>query len=532
MNQLQAPVSKSSVGKQQNRRNLFLRPTRHPEGFSERLGQFFFEEQVLWGPALTRMLLPLAALMPMFMRFTRVRELYSTDGTPVQMFEVYGQGPVLPVLPPGIAIALYSVMVFSLVCGIVGWKTRLSLGVGTALYVYFNLLDSVGTMTKYSVIASHLLLLLTVSRCGSVWSVDAVLRRRRTGGSTDLPPVSPVWPVRLMQMLYAFVYFGSAITKIQTEAFFSGEQMRYWMLSNWNYDNPVGEVMAMWSPVLLISAYLTAVWEILFAFVVWNHRVRGVILGIGVIFHVMTCLTLGLYIFPAICLSGYLCFVTQEDVLRARQLLHRSGIRLDRLFRRLPALLPRLLPRLLPSGVVWTSAACLCGAATLEFEYQYDIYGMRRESGPLPLAELELDQARKMIAGARPVREKDKFFSFGLGTVTVGGQLANRRESYRYGDWMIAECNLNPPHEDMWVECILEDDQGRIIARMGQFVTREMLRARFDYLIGNRLTSGRYNMVLQSSGQEIYRCPFAVEGDISAEGDADSTPLMSGLLSN
>ena len=105
----------------------------------------------------------------------------------------------------------------------------MSFAIGVPLYIGFNLLDSVGTMTKYSVIASHLLVLLSFSGAGAVWSVDAAIRRRQTG-STELQKV-PVWPVRLMQLLFCFIYFGAAITKIQTDSFFSGEQMRYWMLS-------------------------------------------------------------------------------------------------------------------------------------------------------------------------------------------------------------------------------------------------------------------------------------------------------------
>jgi len=77
---------------------------------------------------------------------------------------------------------------------------------------------------------------------------------------------------------------------------------------------------------------------------------------------------------------------------------------------------------------------------------------------------------------------------------------------------MIAQCNLNPPHEDMWVECVLEDDQGRVVERFGQFVTREMLRANFTYKFGNRLLPGGYDMVLKNSNQEIYRRSFQLTG--------------------
>jgi hypothetical protein len=472
------------------------------------LSEFFFDEQVPFGAALTRIFLPLMALLPMLMRFPRVRELYSTDGTPVQMFELFGNGEVLPVLSPSIAVILYSLMVFSLLCGSAGWKTRLSLATGTVLYAYFNLLDGIGTMTKYSVIANHLLLLLTLSPCGHVWSVDEWLRRRRTGDLMVIPRAFPLWPVRLMQLLFAFIYFGAAITKIQTDAFFSGEQMRYWMLSNWNYENPVGELMAMWPPVLLVSAYLTVVWEILFGFLVWNPRLRVMMLVVGAAFHLGTWLLLGLYIFPAICLAGYLCFVTPNDVMKVRRWLKSS---------RWTVAWPRRnvlrIPAVFPAGVTWAISAGLFAVAALEAEYQMDLYGLHGESGPLPIAEMDQQHAIALIAGETPLREKDKFFSFYLGDTSVGGQLANRREDFEYGDIVLAECNLNPPHEDMWVECVLEDDDEHKIDSVGQVVTREMLRGHFTYQLGNRLAPGTYSMVLRSAGHEISRRQFTLSGE-------------------
>ncbi|MCH2212531.1 MAG: HTTM domain-containing protein [Fuerstiella sp.] len=486
------------------------RPRQKEASLRDAISDFFFDEQVPVGAALTRVFLPLMALLPMLMRFPRVRELYSSDGTPVQMFELFGNGQVLPVPGPGLAVMLYSLMVFCLMCGVVGWKTRLSLAVGTALYVYFNLMDGIGTMTKYSVIAGHLLMLLTLSPCGRMWSVDEWLRQRKNGAVPVVPQAFPVWSVRLMQLLFAYVYFGAAITKIQTDAFFSGEQMRYWMLSNWNYENPVGELLAMWPPVLLVSAYLTVVWEILFGVLVWNRRLRVPMLAIGAVFHLGTWLLLGLYIFPAVCLSGYLCFVTTEDVVRVRRWLKSRGWQVTRL--RNTALRTQM-PSAVPSGIAWFIAAGLFAVGTVEAEYRLDLYGVRGESGMMPLTEIQRERAIALISGETPLREKDKFFSFQIGNTSFGGQLANRREVFEYGDVVIAECNLNPPHEDMWVECVLEDEDEHKLDTVGQVITREMLRGQFTYLLGNRLSPGRYSMVLRSAGHEISRRGFSLTGE-------------------
>jgi hypothetical protein len=454
--------------------------------------------------------------MPMLMRFPRVRQLFSADGAPIQITEIYGAGAWLPVLPSAAAVALYALMVFCLLCAVIGYRTRIALVIGTPLYLYFNALDGVGTLTKYSVIAFHLLLLLTVSNCGAVWSVDRMLQRRQQGNHANVTPQKfALWPARLMQLLFAFIYFGAAITKIQTEAFFSGEQMRYWMLSNWNYDNPVGEVMAMSSPLLLIGAYITVIWEILFAFLVWRGRTRFIMLGVGALFHFMTWLTLGLYIFPTICISGYLAFVNEQDVIRLRSTLRksRSLFRLSGIIPRTPAVLLDRVPAIMPAAVTFTLLACLTAVAAVELEYQSDLYGVRSENGPLELKPLDRNVAISMINGKQPLREKDKFFSFDLGSLTVGGQLANRKSSFEYGENIVIQCNLNPPHEDMWVECILQDDQQHIIEQFGQFVTRDMLHANFHYRLGNKLTPGRYSMLLRSGGQDIYRRPFELAGE-------------------
>lgn len=493
------------------------------------LRNFFFADHSPYGLALVRMFLPSVAMIPMFRRFPHVRELFSSDGTPQPLFELFGQQNPLPLLPPQVAAALYGVMMFGMLCAVLGWKTRLSLSCAVPLYIYFNLLDSVGTMTKYTVIASHILVLLTLSPCGAVWSVDALLRRRRSGAAaTALPPLFPVWPARLIQMLFCFVYFGAAITKIQTESFFTGEQMRYWMLSNWNYSNPVGEQMAMWTPLLLVSAYITVVWEIVFAFLVWRPGTRLIMLSIGALFHFMTWLTLGLYIFPLICLSGYLSYVTETDVVRVRQLLRR--LRLPTSWLAVPReLLARAVearPAAIPMAAVWAGVAVLSAVAAAEVEYHVDAYGMLANQGPLPLKPMDSRAALAMIHDKKPLREQDKYFSFDIGTQLIGGQLADRATQFNSGDVIVAQCNLNPPHEDLWVECLLQDEQRRTIEQSGQFVTRDVLFANFFYQTGNSLVPGKYSVVLRSSGKDIFRRSFTLQGN------PEALPTMGELMTN
>jgi hypothetical protein len=475
------------------------------------------------------MFLTSVALVPMIRRFPRVRELFSSDGAPQQLAELFGQGRPLPELPPAFAAALYGVMIFALICGVFGFRTRMAFLIGAPLYLYFNLLDAVSTMTKYSVMASHMFLMLTLSNCGSVWSIDAILRRWKEGpAATAIPPRFPVWPARLIQMLFCFVYFGAAITKIQTQAFFSGEQMRYWMLSNWNYSNPFGEVLAMWTPVLLACGYITVVWEITFPFLAWRPAGRYFALGVGILFHIMTWITLGLYIFPLICISGYLSFLMEDDIVAIRRFVHRVRLPTSLLgFPRFAiARIIEMRPQSVPSSILWIGLAALVAVASAEADYRIDVYGIRSNNGPLALRKIDSREALAMINNPKPLREKDKFFSFDIGDMMVGGQLGNRRNTFEFGDTIIAHCNINPPHEDMWVDCVVEDSDGRIVDSSGHYVTREQLFANFNYDAGNKLVPGEYWMVLKSSGNEVARRPFTLTGDPQA------LPTMSDFVTN
>jgi len=84
----------------------------HLRSLMESTERFFFAEESPYGLALVRMCLPTVALIPMVRRFFRVRELYSADGCPQQLAELFGNGRLLPELPGPVAAALYGLMLF------------------------------------------------------------------------------------------------------------------------------------------------------------------------------------------------------------------------------------------------------------------------------------------------------------------------------------------------------------------------------------------------------------------------------------
>jgi hypothetical protein len=495
-------------------------------GLRERVHEFFFAEETPFGLAILRILISIACLLVTVPRWIYSRELYSLDGAPAPLADSYGFFDFLPIPSGGVAVALMTLLTFVCVTACIGWCTRISMVIAAVLYTYLNLLDSLSTMTKYSVITSHVLFLLSVSECGAVWSVDSWLQRRRLGlpkprTLADYPKFA-AWPRRLAQILIGVVYLGASLTKMHTPAYFSGDQLLHWMMTNVNNANPIGEWMTLFPQMLVLFAYLGIIWEVLFLFLSWNGWGRLCMLSLGVLFHVMTTLTLGLYLFPITCISIYFSFLNSDDVVACAarwRRLKRSHLATS-WGTRLAATLswPRAawgtLESWLPSGQRWspTTSVGMFGLIALsvtlgavQMEYRLDPYGMRRNDGPHVLRELDEARIKEMFVGDQKLREYDKYLAFDLGTDMFGGMVTRQKETFRHGETIIAQCTLSPPHEDMWVECNLHDAKNVLLDRVGQVVVRSQLRGNFAYRACEALSPGDYYLVLKTGGQEITR---------------------------
>ncbi len=268
-------------------------------GFVAAVRDFFHGTETPYRLALVRICLAFAILFPTAYRWYYSREIFSTDGSGISLWSIYGYP--CPWLEPNgtAAVAIHSVVILALVTTCLGWCTRLSLVLAATGYTYLNMLDILSTLNKSSAIASHFLILLCFTQCGSVWSIDSWLARRRLlrqGVSPDqlpAPPLGARWPRRLIQLVLATVYFSAAVTKLQVRGYFTGEHLQTWMLSTIHTPNFLGGSLALHPAILVVGAYFTAIWELLFQFIVWNPMLRTFVLALGAFFHLMTCLTLG-----------------------------------------------------------------------------------------------------------------------------------------------------------------------------------------------------------------------------------------------
>jgi hypothetical protein len=496
------------------------------QSFSGGWNQFFFAREVPYGMALVRISLPLVLLVDIVRRWGYARELYSTDGALATLHSNFGIPDMLPELSAPWAVGLFTALAALLVTSALGWCTRFSLLASCLLYFYFGYMDCLSTITKYSVVALHILLLLGLSNCGDLWSIDAWVAKRR-GITLDLR--APIWPQRLAQILFGMVYFGAAITKMHTDGFFSGDQLVFWMMTIINNEHPLGDHLTRYPLIVSISCYTTFLWEIVFIFTIFQPKLKWWTLAVGTIFHIMTVFTLGLIIFPVVITASYLVFLSEIEFqwIVARRPFRWLAKYLSDSAARLTAtrsgagIAPAALRRFASPGAFAMTLAAI-SAAGVAAEYQMDYYQMRGPGGPLPLPEIALEEVDKMMNVDLPIRQSDKLMAFDLGSVLVGEHLASHRTQYYQGEGFVAQVSLSPPHEDMWLDCVMceavpddQDDEGRLVPgrilyRTGQVMFRESFRTNFIFNVDTGIAPGEYFLMLHSANQEMARKRFTV----------------------
>lgn len=476
--------------------------------------RFFHAKEVPYGMALVRIFLPWTLFFTHIGRWFYTREIFSTDGATTPLWNSYGYFGLLPELNGEVMVALHTLMLFCLVTASIGWCTRISLIVSTVLFTYTNMLDCIGTIAKYSCIGTHALLILSMSRCGDVWSVDAWLKgwnRRENawpGEARTAWPASEVWARRLMQLCLGFVYFGAGVTKLKTTEFFSGNQLVSWMITNVNFEHGLGEFMSMHPALLIVLAYITVVWELTFPFVIWSGWGRVVAFTIGVGFHISTYFMLGLTTFPALCLSMYFAFLNENDFRVMAHAMRKVARKNKELWSRIAAWWPRINPpqrAWLPAPVVMVMACCGVAVAGVGLEHYIDPYGVRRPEGKYTLKEIDPEFVAEMMRPAPPLKDKDVFFSLDVGSFLAGNVLLQQQTTFKAGDKVIAQVFLIAPHVDMLVSCDLHDSEDRVVNRSSTIMAREVQRGTFTYSLGTALEPGSYYLVLKNGSTEITR---------------------------
>ncbi|MBX3731051.1 MAG: hypothetical protein KF791_00500 [Verrucomicrobiae bacterium] len=133
-------------------------------------------------------------------------------------------------------------------------------------------------------------LILGVSRCGDVLSVDAWIRRRR-GRDVAGPPEEYGWPVRLVCAFLSCIFFAAGVAKVRFGGFpdwMLSDTIRhailqggYWYTSRGRPATDLGPWLLQWHPMsTVIIGVVAQVAELLYPAALFSGRARWVLVPV------------------------------------------------------------------------------------------------------------------------------------------------------------------------------------------------------------------------------------------------------------
>lgn len=212
--------------------------------------------------------------------------------------------------PSGMTI-LKVAMVVSLAAGTIGFLTPVSTRMSFLLVLFYQgLLRSFGHFNHDEMLAVYCLAVLAFTPCGDELSLDKRLRKNRK----DRRAFAYAYPISLMQLLMAWAYFSSALVKLRVSGLsYLGQDNLPALAIYHSLDNlhDTSFRVAFWLPqikeYLPIVVGLVLLWEFVFPLAVFFPRLRWLILGGGVAFHLSTLFIMNIF-FPHQ-LALYLLFI-------------------------------------------------------------------------------------------------------------------------------------------------------------------------------------------------------------------------------
>ena len=455
---------------------------------------FFFAPESPRPLALLRIATGLVFLYDAIVRWPFAVELYSAAGLPMPVFppELFPGTHFAPLpLAAGWTVALHTLLVFALVSATVGWRTRTSLCVAFAISLWLGLLDQAGTFKKYSVIGLHLMLLLSLTRCGGAWSIDALL----ISGSRQITRLSLAWPRRMIQVLVIAVYLGGAMTKIRLPDFANGDLLMFSLLDDQWGGGYVGHWLSTRPQLLILASIGTVLFEIAFPLLIWNPRLRRPMLVLAVAFHLMLATTMHLGIFSFVMLAALLAFVEERDLSRLVGNSQSALPKSDGSVARTSAL----------SAAGWAVAAALLTTAGVTLHND----GIRTQHGRTVFDPIDEQTSVDILASITPAQEgryDDYFHRVELGNrlSSDGTRALGSASSFRRGMTVHACARLIQNHPPLQIEWTLIRSDGREVKFAYQLAANvSHATVGFALTDSDQTPAGEYRLILRADGFEV-----------------------------
>jgi uncharacterized membrane protein YphA (DoxX/SURF4 family) len=228
------------------------------------------------------------------------------------------------------AAFLHATWVFAVVCGVaalVGLLTRVSLiGLAWASTLLIAHSYSYGEFHHTDALMAVTLWALAFSRCGAVLSLDAWIRRERGRAPVDAPHAFEIWPLRLVQWMFALTYFAAGVEKLVNGGlgWFRGTTLAYYFaLDALHRNHPLGVWLAEradWLPPLAITSVL---FELAFPLAVLVPGLAIWFVAFGISFHLSVYIIHGPPFFGHMALYVVFIGAIREDLAALQRLARR-----------------------------------------------------------------------------------------------------------------------------------------------------------------------------------------------------------------
>jgi hypothetical protein len=164
-------------------------------------------------------------------------------------------------------------------------------------------------------INAMLTLYLAIGPSGQALSIDRLIATKWKGSTASWPAPSAGANValRLINVHMCVIYFFAGISKLQGESWWTGEAM-WRAFSNQEYQS-IDMTWLAWHPWLLnFITHVSVLWEIFFCVLIWQRRLRPLMLALALVLHVGIGACLGMWTFGLIMLIGCASFLPTHAV--------------------------------------------------------------------------------------------------------------------------------------------------------------------------------------------------------------------------
>lgn len=241
----------------------------------------------------------------------QLRHPPASGDSPVRTW--WGQSVWFGVDSPAAIALIYAAFLVAIVCFTVGLCTRaanVAVWIGHLSFIHRAFLSWSGMDTVLAMLTFYLLF----GPSGAAFSVDRRLRRR--------PAPEHTWnantALRLIQIHMCVIYLCAGLGKLQGSQWWDGTAV--WMTLALHEFAPfdltwlgrLGDTFAL----LLsnVGVLLTLGFEIGFAFLIWNPRIRPALLALAVFLHAGIGFFMGMAAFGAAMLTGCVSFLDAGDI--------------------------------------------------------------------------------------------------------------------------------------------------------------------------------------------------------------------------